>query len=151
MPLFEGAPFQAFLIIGNHPTQTPKLALEISQRCLCSTDRFPGEPCGSKPSGPWTVSASLEKEKVLFDSDMNPSSTPIYSFYRNFPSLLYPAPIYWFPVKPYSSHEDLGTQRKRNLADAAAPNSSHRIPEAPLPSATQHPPAADTLANGGGG
>lgn len=54
-------------------------------------------------------------------------------------------------MKTYSSREDLVSQRKRNLADAAAPNSLHRIPEAPLPSATQHPPAANALANGGRG
>ncbi|KAM3613039.1 uncharacterized protein V6R79_019224 [Siganus canaliculatus] len=73
----------------------------------------------------WTLRALSEKDEALqVQNSTHRSSVSIGAL-----QALNLTRGFWLPVKTYRSREELGAQWKHNLADAAAPNSWHRIPE----------------------
>lgn len=131
--LYENASFCSCSSIWHNwecvliPHRLENWPLKLSQQCLCSTDRFPGEDWGSKPSGPLDSVGFIRKSSsTTAKSELcirGTVSIKTFQLARIFSTCLL------LPVKMYSSHEDRGTQWKRNIADAAAPNSWHWIPE----------------------
>lgn len=136
MSTFKFAPFRIAHQLQNWPSKYHSGVSD--QQILWETLRF---------KAIWTFGQPSRKGL----QQLHESEAKLFSFYRNFfePRLrLYLAPVYWLPVKMHSSHEDSGsvTSPTQQLQIAGIGS-----PKAPLPSAARHPPAADTLASGGGG
>lgn len=141
--LYKNASFCSYSSIWHNwecvliPHRLENWPLKLSQQCLCSTDRFPGEDWGSKPSGP------LDSVGFIRKSSSTTAKSELYiretASIETFHLLVYLAPVCCFLWKctalmKTGEHSGSVTSPTQHLQIAGIGS-----PKAPLPSATPTP------------